>query len=98
MPTKLRTTDRIREDVAFVMDVFDDLGIEPNHISAGGYLSVQVSGYQREDAARAEVDRVALTLGLADDDGESPNYTRRGLVKIAGRQVDLTVYTGRAQS
>jgi hypothetical protein len=98
MIAKLRTIDRIREDVAFVLGVFDKFGVKPAHITAGIHLSAQVNGYQRADEARAEVDRIADALGLAPDDGESVNYDRRGTVTIAGRSVVLGVYTARADA
>lgn len=45
-----------------------------------------------------DVDRVAAVLDLADDNGESSNYTRQGASVLAGVPVTLNVYTARVAS
>lgn len=99
-PTPAEHADATADLVTEVARDVAHLGLIPFSLQVQWWetMPVQVSVHL-SDTDTVGVDAVADFYGLGvDDPGVGGNYTRSGVVSVAGRDVTVHVYTGRPES
>ena len=96
-PTALDVVTGMAVRVLAVLNVCADLDITPCLMTVyRDEVDVQISNWGGCAQAVEDVNRLADSLGLDEDDGLNTNYTRKGRTVAHGVDLYLHVYCGRA--